>query len=147
MMLPLVSELPNTVTLKKAAELLHFKNFTELSDSLLKAKTGQYLLKDFDESTTLVIKKRLLHVYSEAYRAHIVRQLLEKAPVDDDDYLLKVQMLADAIEDSHQSCRDDYECSCTELNECIKAAMSAGCFAGRLTGAGMGGYAVGLVHV
>lgn len=55
-------------------------------------------------------------------------------------------MLADAIEDSHQSCRDDYECSCSELNECIKAAMSAGCFAGRLTGAGMGGYAVGLVH-
>lgn len=50
------------------------------------------------------------------------------------------------MNNSHESCDLDYDCSCYELNEVVKEAKKCGCFCARLTGAGMGGYAVGLLH-
>lgn len=48
---------------------------------------------------------------------------------------------------SHLSLRDDFEVSCRELDEIVAAAIrQPGCFGARMTGAGFGGCAVGLVQ-
>jgi galactokinase len=46
---------------------------------------------------------------------------------------------------SHASLRDDYEVSCPELDVAVEAAIVAGAWGARMTGAGFGGCAIALV--
>lgn len=49
---------------------------------------------------------------------------------------------------THESLRDDYEVSCTELDEMVRAACSTpGCLGARLIGAGFGGCVLAVVRV
>ena len=55
--------------------------------------------------------------------------------------------LAELINASHASARDDYEVSCAELEAMRDAALaSPGCFGARLVGAGFGGCVMALVE-
>lgn len=54
-------------------------------------------------------------------------------------------MLGDFLHASHASCRDDYDCSCPELEELVDVCREAGASGSRLTGAGWGGSVVSLV--
>jgi N-acetylgalactosamine kinase len=49
------------------------------------------------------------------------------------------------LDNSHASCRDDYECSSARLDALVKAMKDAGALGARLTGAGWGGCAIALV--
>ncbi|CAL6004795.1 Galactokinase [Hexamita inflata] len=139
-------ELPEKLSLKQLAEQLHYKSVDELMNSLFTTQAGGILLKNYTDKTQLTIQKRLNHVYSEAFRAQMFERVLSNISDDDHERLHQLSAISNFMKESHVSCKDDYECSCQELEEVIRAATNSGAFCARLTGAGMGGFAVGLIH-
>lgn len=95
------------------------------------------------------LRQRALHVFSEALRVVQFLQLLEhpdKRPrhgvSDTSEYNARLGALLNQTQDS---CRDVYECSCPEIDELCAIARRAGSYGSRLTGAGWGGCSVHLV--
>ena len=89
--------------------------------------------------------RRFRHVATEAARVEAACALLEGWSLGDrsgDDAMREFGELMDA---SHASLRSDYEVSTPELDELVRLMRSAGCAGARLTGAGFGGCAIGLV--
>lgn len=85
-----------------------------------------------------VVRKRARHVVTEIQRVWEFRDALANGDLD------RIGALMAA---SHASLRDDYECSCPELDSIVAAAYAApGCIGARMTGAGFGGAAVALVQ-
>jgi galactokinase len=94
------------------------------------------------------LRQRALHVFSEALRVMDFMSLLEDpanhpdGTADTTAYNEKLGALMNATQDS---CRDDYECSCPEIDDICSIARRAGSYGSRLTGAGWGGCSVHLV--
>ena len=84
---------------------------------------------------TPVLFRRFRHVVTEGHRV----ALAEDAMRDGDPGRFGRLMVQ-----SHNSLRDDYEVSTTELDEIVAIALEAGAAGARLTGAGFGGCAVAL---
>jgi galactokinase len=84
-------------------------------------------------SDTLV--RRFRHVVTEASR---VTSAATAMRFDDPEEFGRL------MSDSHRSLRDDFEVSCSELDELTRIAVAAGAFGARLTGAGFGGSVVAL---
>lgn len=94
-------------------------------------------LADVDQLTDPVIRRRARHVVTENAR---VEQMVVALATDD-----RAQM-ADAMEASHASLRDDFEVSTPELDALVtRLTATDGVIGARLTGAGFGGCAVALV--
>ncbi|OWA53608.1 N-acetylgalactosamine kinase [Hypsibius exemplaris] len=85
-------------------------------------------------------KQRLRHVYSEASRVGEFQAICHGQTGDG-----TLVALGDLMFASHKSCRDDYECSCKELDDLVGVMMKSGAYGARLTGAGWGGCAVALI--
>lgn len=96
------------------------------------------------------LRQRALHVFSEAIRVQQFLQLLEhpasyiSQDVGDSTESYN-QKLGALMNETQDSCRDLYECSCPELDELCTIARKAGSYGSRLTGAGWGGCSVHLV--
>jgi N-acetylgalactosamine kinase len=79
---------------------------------------------------------RYRHVVSEAARVRLMAKALEeKNPAE----------IGSLMNQSHASCRDDYEISCPELEVLVSIALEHGALGARLTGAGFGGCTVNAV--
>jgi len=85
------------------------------------------------------LRARALHVYSEAERVPLFKGVCDGQGSE------AMEQLGRLMYESHVSCRDLYECSCTQLDQLVQLAMSSGALGSRLTGAGWGGCAVSLV--
>ena len=84
------------------------------------------------------LRRRFRHVVTEADRVEGAR----RAMVAED-----IQAFGRLMSASHDSLRDDYEVSCSALDELVDLAMASGAVGARLTGAGLGGCIVALCPV
>ncbi|KAI1810045.1 galactokinase [Poronia punctata] len=93
------------------------------------------------------LRQRALHVFTEALRVLRFLSLLEdpaQAPSSDNTVAFS-RRLGDLMNETQDSCRDVYECSCPEIDDICRIAREAGSYGSRLTGAGWGGCSVHLV--
>lgn len=92
------------------------------------------------------LRQRALHVFGEALRVIKFLTLLE-SPLHTgaSDTTGFNQELGALLNETQDSCREQYECSCAELDDICRIARGAGAYASRLTGAGWGGCTVHLV--
>ncbi|GAA6023075.1 hypothetical protein JCM10207_007711 [Rhodosporidiobolus poonsookiae] len=67
-------------------------------------------------------------------------------PHDEDPSASLLAKMGDLMNESMKSCQEDYECSCTELDEITALAKKHGALGSRVTGAGWGGATVSLVR-
>ena len=86
--------------------------------------------------------RRTRHVVTEIDRTRRLVALL-----DDDRPLAgaKLEEAGTLMNASHDSLREDYECTCPELDTAVEAARAAGAHGARMTGGGFGGSAIALV--
>jgi galactokinase len=82
------------------------------------------------------LRSRALHVVGETARTRFAAQLLARG---------RLKRFGQLLYESHESCRDLYECSAPALDLVVDAARSAGALGARLTGAGWGGAVLVLV--
>ncbi|KAL7629226.1 galactokinase [Parahypoxylon ruwenzoriense] len=93
------------------------------------------------------LRQRALHVFTEALRVLQFLSLLEDpAQAPDSEHTIEYNIkLGKLLNETQDSCRDLYECSCPEIDELCRIAREAGSYGSRLTGAGWGGCSVHLV--
>lgn len=92
------------------------------------------------------LRQRAEHVFSEALRVLEFMTLLQQEPsTSNEDTSLYNALLGAKLNETQDSCRDLYECSCPEIDTICAVARRAGSYGSRLTGAGWGGCSVHLV--
>ncbi|KAL8894350.1 MAG: hypothetical protein Q9192_004392 [Flavoplaca navasiana] len=103
----------------------------------------KYMTKFLVDATRFMLGKRAQHVFSEALRVVAFKELLQDPTSPTRSDLLP--RLGALMNETQESCREAYECSCPELDELCTVARDAGAYGSRLTGAGWGGCTVHLV--
>ncbi len=84
------------------------------------------------------VMARCRHVLTEADRTERAARALAAG---------RVREVGRLMDESHASCAGDYEVSCPELDELVGLMRRAGALGARLTGAGFGGFAIGLARL
>lgn len=92
------------------------------------------------------LRQRALHVFTEALRVVKFLTLLERPlHTGASDTTPFNRELGALLDETQESCRGFYECSCPEIDQICRVARAAGAYGSRLTGAGWGGCTVHLV--
>ena len=84
---------------------------------------------------------RALHVFSESSRVFKFIEICEKPAYEN-----QLKDLGNLMNESHKSCRENYDCSCEELDSLTSLCIKRGAYGSRLTGAGWGGCCISLVE-
>lgn len=100
--------------------------------------------------TTFDLYSRAMHCYTEA--ARVLRfaaacESLSSSPSSsgsDNDGSAKIAELGHLMVQSHESCRDLYQCSHPGVDRIVEIALKNGAAGARITGAGWGGSAIAL---
>jgi N-acetylgalactosamine kinase len=104
-----------------------------------RAELARDLLGDarivLDPSRPLEVLKRARHVLAETQRVFDAAAALEAQRLDEMGVLMNA---------SHESLRDDFECSTARLDRMVECARLGGALGAKLTGAGFGGSIVAL---
>ncbi|XP_008288980.1 N-acetylgalactosamine kinase [Stegastes partitus] len=131
-MLTLVDEVlhPEPYSREEICKMLDITS-EQFSTDLLSANT--------QHMTHFKLHQRAKHVYSEAARVLQFKSVCDSEPAE------SIQLLGELMNQSHESCRDLYECSCPELDQLVDICLKAGAVGSRVTGAGWGGCAVSMV--
>ena len=101
-----------------------------------------YMSKFPVQADHFLLRQRALHVFEEARRVLSFKDILSQTDKLNETALKK---LGDLMNQTQDSCRDMYECSCQELDDICAIARNAGTYGSRLTGAGWGGCSVHMV--
>lgn len=83
------------------------------------------------------LKRRLRHVITESARVRATVTALT---------LAKWNQFGSLLTASHESLRDDFEVSCTELDAVVSTALESGALGAKMTGGGFGGCVIALVE-
>lgn len=75
--------------------------------------------------------KRTRHVISEVRRVFQFREVLDHPPKESGELYRQLGVFMNASQDS---CRDDFECSCPELEQLCQISLKHGAYGVRLTG-------------
>ena len=106
----------------------------------------RYMTKVPVRAERFKLRQRAQHVFSEALRVQKFITLVQApAPKNADDQEQLLRKLGGLMNETQDSCRDVYECSCPELDRICEIAREHGSYGSRLTGAGWGGCSVHLV--
>ncbi|EED19549.1 galactokinase [Talaromyces stipitatus ATCC 10500] len=101
---------------------------------------GSRFLSSFPvEAERFKLRQRALHCFKEARRVLDFKACLSQADKLD---IKRIHYLGQLLNETQDSCRDDYECSCPEVDQICEIARRAGTWGSRLTGAGWGGCTV-----
>jgi len=122
----------NPLSLDEIAKKLG-KSVKQISDSYSRLQGGSTVP---EPDSGYKLWKRYRHVASEARRVEQAVRELEKGDAE---------AFGNLMNESHASCRDDYEVSCPELEALVAIARDHGALGARLTGAGFGGATVSLI--
>jgi galactokinase len=122
------------------------QQISELIGTSVDELEKRYMTKFPVRADTFKLRQRAMHVFGEAVRVLKFMDLLQSpTPSDEKESEELLKSLGALLNDTQESCRDIYECSCPELDELCQLARSAGAYGSRLTGAGWGGCSVHLV--
>ena len=106
----------------------------------------RYMTKFPIRAERFMLRQRAQHVYSEALRVqNFISLMKDPSPKTQGESETLLQSLGRLMNETQDSCRDVYECSCPELDDLCQIARKHGAFGSRLTGAGWGGCTVHLV--
>jgi len=106
------------------------------AEALGAASLREVSLADLQGLDDPVLRRRARHVVTENQRVRDVVSAL-----GDRDW----PRVAELLDESHTSMRDDFEISCRELDLVVETARAAGALGARMTGGGFGGSALALV--
>ncbi|XP_017261318.1 N-acetylgalactosamine kinase [Kryptolebias marmoratus] len=101
--------------------------------------SSELLSTNTQHLTHFKLHQRAKHVYGEAARVTRFQHVCGSGSAE------SVELLGQLMNQSHESCRDLYECSCPELDRLVDICLKSGAVGSRLTGAGWGGCAVSMV--
>ncbi|XP_028926185.1 N-acetylgalactosamine kinase [Ornithorhynchus anatinus] len=100
---------------------------------------SQILSPNTRDVTVFKLYQRAKHVFGEAARVLAFQRVCQEEPAS------MVPLLGDLMNQSHESCRELFECSCSELDQLVRVCRQGGARGSRLTGAGWGGCVVSMV--
>ena len=131
-------------TLKEAGEGLGMTREEVVKGFVPEHVVGR--VEEVEGGEGLMLKKRGRHVFLEAARVLEFKRVCgecggEGGRTEEEG----MERLGELMGESHESCRDDYDCSCEELNKLVEKSKQLGAVGARLTGAGWGGWGVVLI--
>ncbi|KAI5845689.1 ribosomal protein S5 domain 2-type protein [Morchella snyderi] len=145
--IPLEQKLEALIDLTKSTLTQEFgytrEEMAAILDTSVDDLVSRYMTRFPIRAERFNLRSRAIHVFSEALRVTRFQALLASSSGSNSDTILT--QLGALMNESHDSCRDLYNCSCPELDELCSLARKAGAYGSRLTGAGWGGCSVHLV--
>ena len=130
-------------TLGEVGEMLGMKREEVVEGFMAKHVVGR--VEEVENGEGLMLRKRGRHVFYESARVLEFKRVCGECEKGERTEEEAMKRLGELMGDSHVSCRDDYDCSCEELNNLVKKSNELGAVGARLTGAGWGGWGVVLI--